>query len=118
MQTGRTVVTSQQWHFELGVRTELPQRHHHQEHHHARVRSLSFDRPAVELCTGRGCRAVPRELDDPDLAKRGWYDITAIRLAAEAQAGKSCIEYEWTGPDEKVSGSSAMRRGFCLLYTS
>ncbi|HZJ15628.1 MAG TPA: hypothetical protein VFD27_11285 [Chthoniobacteraceae bacterium] len=50
--------------------------------------------------------------DDPDLAKRGWYDITAIRLAAEAQAGKSCIEYEWTGPDEKVSGSSAMRRGF------
>jgi hypothetical protein len=34
--------------------------------------------------------------DDPDLAKRGWYDITAIRLAAEAQAGKSCIEYEWT----------------------
>ena len=50
--------------------------------------------------------------DNPDLAKRGWYDIIAIRLAAEAQAGKSCIEYEWTGPDAKVSGSSAMRRGF------
>jgi hypothetical protein len=50
--------------------------------------------------------------DDPKVTERGWYDVTAIRLAGDSHAGKSCIEYEWTGPDAKVSGSSAMRRGF------
>ncbi|GEP42854.1 hypothetical protein [Brevifollis gellanilyticus] len=49
--------------------------------------------------------------NDAAVAKRGWYDDSAIRIVPEGKSG-SCIEYEWTGPDARVSGSSAMRHGF------
>jgi hypothetical protein len=50
--------------------------------------------------------------DDADLVKRGWYDGTQFRIAGDAWAGAGCIEYEWTAPDAKVSGSVGVRRGF------
>jgi hypothetical protein len=50
--------------------------------------------------------------DDADLLKRGWYDGSQFRIAGDAWAGAGCIEYEWTAPNEKVSGSSGVRRSF------
>lgn len=50
--------------------------------------------------------------EDANLHQRGWYDGTSFRIAGGGWAGKGCIEYEWTGPDEKVSGSSPVRHGF------
>ena len=50
--------------------------------------------------------------EDADLLKRGWYDSTTFRIVGDASAGKGCIEYEWTSPDETVSGSASVRRLF------
>jgi hypothetical protein len=50
--------------------------------------------------------------DDGKLESRGWYDGTAARIAGHGAAGKACIEYEWTGRDKPVSGSSPWRRLF------
>jgi hypothetical protein len=50
--------------------------------------------------------------EDPALLKRGWYDSTTFRIVGGAKAGKGCIEYEWIGPGEKVSGSSSVRHSF------
>jgi hypothetical protein len=50
--------------------------------------------------------------ENADLAKRNWYDGTQFRIAGAALAGSGCIEYEWTGQDSKVQGSSAVRRLF------
>ncbi len=50
--------------------------------------------------------------DDAELAKRDWYDGSEFRIAGNAKAGKGCIEFEWTAPDAKVSGSSPARRLF------
>lgn len=50
--------------------------------------------------------------EDSNLAKRGWHDGAAFRIAGDARAGKGCIEYEWTGPDAGVSGSSSVRHMF------
>jgi len=50
--------------------------------------------------------------EDSGLAKRGWYDGVAIRIADGAQAGEGCIEYEWVDGQSNVQGSSAVRRLF------
>jgi len=50
--------------------------------------------------------------DDADLAKRGWYDGREFRIAGDARAGEGCIEYEWTGGQSKVQGSSPVRHLF------
>lgn len=50
--------------------------------------------------------------DDDDLAKRGWYDLGDIRIAAAAFAGAGCLEFEWTDKNRPVQGSSPMRRLF------
>jgi len=47
--------------------------------------------------------------NDSSVTQRGWYDIAAARITGEAKAGAGCIEYEWTGKEDRVSGSSAMR---------
>jgi hypothetical protein len=59
-----------------------------------------------------GAVLFSESFEDPDVGRRGWYDVTAIRLAAGAKAGTTGIEYEWTAADMKVSGSSTMRRLF------
>jgi hypothetical protein len=48
--------------------------------------------------------------EDAVVARRGWYDDSGVRIVPDGKVG-SCIEYEWTGPDARVSGSSAMRHG-------
>jgi hypothetical protein len=50
--------------------------------------------------------------DDANLTKRGWYDGDTFKIAGESKAGAGCIEYEWTGPHAKVSGSSPVRHLF------
>jgi hypothetical protein len=50
--------------------------------------------------------------DDSDLAGRGWYDLTATRIAGGAVAGKGCMEYEWVAGKPSVQGSSPARRVF------
>lgn len=50
--------------------------------------------------------------EDADLAKRDWYDGGQFRIAGAAFAGKGCIEYEWTDGQQKVQGSSPVRRLF------
>ena len=50
--------------------------------------------------------------EDSDLAKRGWYDSTTFRIVGDAAVGKGCIEYEWTSPNEGVSGSTSVRHLF------
>ena len=50
--------------------------------------------------------------DDAEITTRDWYDGTGIRIAGDSKAGKGCIEYEWKGPDSKVSGSSSVRHLF------
>lgn len=50
--------------------------------------------------------------DDANLTKRDWYDGNTFKIAGESQAGAGCIEYEWTAPNAKLSGSSPVRRLF------
>jgi hypothetical protein len=50
--------------------------------------------------------------NDSKLESRQWYDMTTIRIAGNAVAGKGCIEYEWKDAKSGVQGSSAMRRLF------
>lgn len=50
--------------------------------------------------------------DDPQLQQRGWYDVAEVRIAGGAAAGRGCIEYEWTGAQSGVRGSSPARRLF------
>jgi hypothetical protein len=50
--------------------------------------------------------------DDAELNRRGWYDISHIRLAEGAFAGPKCIEYEWTQRGGGVSGSATLRHLF------
>jgi hypothetical protein len=50
--------------------------------------------------------------DDAKLNTRGWYDQTAVRIAGDAQAGKGCLEFEWTDAKQGVQGSSPARRLF------
>ena len=50
--------------------------------------------------------------DDGELTRRNWYDGTGFRIVGDSRASKGCIEYEWLGPDTKVSGSSSVRRLF------
>lgn len=50
--------------------------------------------------------------DDANLTNRNWYDGTESRIARGSWAGQGCLEYEWIGPDAKVSGSSTIRRLF------
>jgi hypothetical protein len=74
---------------------------------------------AVALVAAQALAADPapagllfrESFDDADLVKRGWYDGAQFRLAGDAWAGAGCIEYEWTSPDAKVSGSSGVRHG-------
>ena len=50
--------------------------------------------------------------EDSAFATRGWYDGRQFRIASGALAGKGCIEYEWTGGESKVRGSSPVRHLF------
>lgn len=50
--------------------------------------------------------------EDAKLATRTWYDGRQFRIADDALAGKSCVEYEWTAGASKVQGSSAVRHLF------
>jgi hypothetical protein len=50
--------------------------------------------------------------DDDRLEDRGWYDLGKLRIAGEAQAGKGCLEFEWTDAKSGVQGSSPARRLF------
>ncbi len=50
--------------------------------------------------------------EDPNLAKRDWYDGGQFRIAGSARAGKGCIEYEWIDGDSKVQGSFPVRHVF------
>ncbi len=50
--------------------------------------------------------------EDAELGRRGWYDISRLRLADQAFGGQRCIEYEWTQPGEGVSGSATIRHLF------
>lgn len=52
------------------------------------------------------------DFEDANLTRRGWYDVSKIRLSEGAQAGKGCIEYEWLAKGGDVSGSSAARHLF------
>lgn len=67
--------------------------------------------PAVAQNTDNGL-LFSESFEDADLPKRGWYDSSTFRIAGDAAVGKGCIEYEWTGPDEKVSGSASVRHLF------
>ena len=44
--------------------------------------------------------------EDPDLARRNWYDGTRFRIVGDAAAGESCVEYEWSDRQSGVKGSS------------
>lgn len=50
--------------------------------------------------------------EDSDLATRGWYDASRLRIVGGAAAGRGCIEYEWTEGQQKVQGSSGARHLF------
>src|SRR5688500_15234129 len=50
--------------------------------------------------------------EDDAWKARGWNDMTAIRLAGGASAGRSCIEYEWVDREQGTQGSSPARRLF------
>lgn len=50
--------------------------------------------------------------EDADLKTRGWYDVGAARIAANAAAGKGCIEYEWVDGKQVAQGSAPARRLF------
>src|SRR5215218_7947502 len=50
--------------------------------------------------------------DNADLTKRGWYDGDRFRIAAEAHAGKGCIEYDFPAGATKGQGSQAARHLF------
>src|SRR4029453_7576322 len=52
------------------------------------------------------------KFDDAKLESRGWYDLTAARIAGGAKAGKGCIEYEWVDGKPNTQGSLPMRRLF------
>ena len=72
------------------------------------------------LCLGAAAGAATKppspifteSFDDANLAKRGWYDGSQFRIAGDARAGKGCIEYEWVDGQQKVQGSSGVRRLF------
>lgn len=73
--------------------------------------------PNVALAACLALAAEPSVLfkesfDDAKLGDREWYDITTIRTAGEASAGKGCLEYEWFAGKDNVQGSSPMRRLF------
>lgn len=81
-----------------------------------------FNRFVLAAClvmlTGDACAAEPNGIlfresfDDARLDSRGWYDGSKARIVGDAAAGKGCIEYEWSGRDQPVSGSSPWRRLF------
>lgn len=60
----------------------------------------------------RGAVLFQESFDNADLAKRGWYDLNAVRIAGGAHAGPGCIEYEWASAEAGVQGSSPARRLF------
>ncbi len=50
--------------------------------------------------------------DDPNVARRGWYDSTKITISGkDARAGAGCIEYEWEDGG-KAAGSRGLRHLF------
>jgi len=50
--------------------------------------------------------------DDPNVARRGWYDVAEVRICKQgARAGKGCIEYDWEGGGKAV-GSRGLRHLF------
>ncbi|MDP1796849.1 MAG: hypothetical protein Q8K78_05175 [Planctomycetaceae bacterium] len=63
-----------------------------------------------ERSTGRVL--FQESFNDAELGRRGWYDISRVRLADQAFAGKSCIEYDWMRAGEGVSGSATIRHLF------
>ncbi|MCD4825972.1 MAG: hypothetical protein K8S55_15380, partial [Phycisphaerae bacterium] len=50
--------------------------------------------------------------DDARLKSRKWYDVTKVRIAGNAKAGKGCIEYEWIDKKSKGQASAGARRLF------
>lgn len=50
--------------------------------------------------------------EDQALGKRQWYDLSNVRIAGGAAAGKGCLEYEWVDKNKPTVGSAGMRRMF------
>jgi hypothetical protein len=70
--------------------------------------------PATAAGTGGAPQGVlfTESFDDANLAARDWYDGTRFRIVGGAQAGRGCVEYEWTDAYSQVAGSGGVRRLF------
>jgi hypothetical protein len=73
------------------------------------------EREREHLRREKKTKATPlfsENFDNAKLKSRKWYDMTRIRIADGALAGKGCIEYKWIDKKSKGQASSSMRHLF------